>query len=283
MLNTFSEIIEACKKPTTSILREALASRVNLSPQESDFVTYLAGFTHHEFAEEFYDEFGFIFFKEISIFYDLINKRFHIKVLVNDQTDNIDSLDLSNIASEIDSQLFENRIKLRNEKGLYVENLAKIILNMDVSDAKYYLSKSKVGIYEIILSYPTVIEDIQEALIIHFVMVGQRNIVINIGSILERVFSCIFINSLDERPNNSLYRIQEQSELYFLLSQIYWFVIDIEQPEKVNDFLSSIDATYKKIPYRGDSYDYFSDFLLDIKTLIANQYSKFLDINSDSN
>jgi hypothetical protein len=282
MFNTFSEIIEACKKPTSVILREALSSRINLSPQESDFLIYLAGFTHHEFAEEFYDEFGFIFLKGTSILYDSINNRFHAKVLINDQTDEFNSLDLSNIASTIDSPIFENRIKLRNEKGIYVDNLAKVVLSMSVPDAKYYLSKSKIGIYEQVISYPTVLENINEPLTIHLVIMGQRNIDVNLSAFFERVFACVFINSSYELPNNSLYRIQEKKELYSLLSKIYWFVIDVEKPEKVIDFLSGIEATYRKVPYKGDFYDYFSDLLLDIKTLIANQCSKFLDVNSDS-
>jgi hypothetical protein len=64
---------------------------------------------------------------------------------------------------------------------------------------------------------------------------------------------------------------------------IYWFVMDAKQTEEVIEFLGNIKATYQKVTYRGNSYDYLSDLLLDLKALITNQCSKILEVNSDSN
>lgn len=78
----FTEIVNQCRRPTIDLLREALLGRREFSEAESNFITYMAGFSHHEFAEGLFSDFNLSFLENTSIFFDGENNKFHFKILL---------------------------------------------------------------------------------------------------------------------------------------------------------------------------------------------------------
>lgn len=263
MSNSFAEIISACKKPNTELLNQSLAQRVLLCEEESDFITYMAGFSHYEFTANLFHQFGLSFIESTSILFDSINKKFHVKILVNDQTLDFESFLLENIAQVKQVTIIENRIQFRDKNGIYIDSLSKLLRSMSLEQQQDYLSQGNVGIYEDIVSLRKQLAD--NYFVFHFVRVGQRNILIDLATIFARVTASIFVNFCDEKPNLSLSNLQYKNEIYSLLKEIHWYVLDIEQPEKVTDFLERIQADFTLVPYVSDEHYYFQDILLDIE------------------
>ncbi|WP_448269646.1 hypothetical protein [Nostoc sp. DSM 114159] len=268
MNTTFVEIVNACKKPNTELLKQVLTERSSLSDAESDFLTYMAGFTHYEFTKNLFQQFGLFFIEGTSILFDSINKNFHVKILINDQTLDFESFSLEAIAQAEQATIIENRIQFRDRNGMYIDGLSKLLRSMTVARMQDYLSKSNMGIYEDVVLFRRILLD--NSFVLHFVRVGQRNILINLETIFVRVTASIFVNFSDKKPNLSLFNIQNKNEIYALLKNIYWYVLDIERPEEIIDLLKKIQADFTLVPYVSDEYNYFQGILLDIESRILS-------------
>lgn len=123
----FLQIIKRCRTPSDAILREALQLREKLSIAESNFISYMASFSHYEFSKILFDEFGLISINDGSIVFDSLHQKYHFKVVINDLMylpcfSNIKGYDASD--NEIYSdKYFGNYIFWRNQDGSYVTNL----------------------------------------------------------------------------------------------------------------------------------------------------------------
>ena len=277
MDKSLAEIINACKKPNTEALKQALTERGALSEAESDFITYMGGFSHYEFTESLFQQFGLSFLEGTSILFDSINKKFHVKILINDQTGDVESLSLEAIAQAEQATIRENSIQFRDKNGTYIDRLSELLRNMTLDEMQNYLSQSDVNIYENVVSFRRKLVD--KCFVLHFVTVAQGNILVNLETTFARVTASIFVNFCNELPNLSLFKIQNnllmsnapnKKEINSLLKDIYWYVLDTEQPERVIDFLKRIQADFALVPYISDEYDYFQGILLDIESRISS-------------
>jgi hypothetical protein len=274
MNERFAEIVNKCRKPTAELLTEALVARQEFFEAESNFITYMAGYSHHEFAESLFPHFNLAFLKGTSILFDGNSKKVHIKILMNDQSHHCKKLHLGSIERDYNSPVFMTRIAFRNQDGVYVDSLGKQLCGLPGNQARAYIAQGISGISENVVSYQRYLRGYR--LVIHFVIATEPNVDINVRTVFSRVTASIFVNSLDDVFNLSPYQFQNRDDLYPLLKSIYWYVLDARQPESVIDFLQKIEANFTLVPYQGKEYDYLQDVLPEIESMVLEQCDRFL-------
>ena len=153
-MNSFLDITNKCQKPTIGALKEALKERDNLSNSESNFITYMAGFSHYEFAESLFDEFGLKFINNKSIIFDSLYKKFHLKVLVNDLIDlpcfSFDTIEIPDVNKPpiFINRSFSNCIAWRNQDGSYVKNIYQELKTLNILQIQQYYEDHILGLQE---------------------------------------------------------------------------------------------------------------------------------------
>jgi hypothetical protein len=267
------EIFNKCKKPNVAILKEILLARLELSNVESNLVTYMAGFSHYEFAEKILSEFGLTLICKQLIVFDSLQKKFHLKILINDlkiprcfnNVQILEELDCNETFSQTTSS-FTNIIKWRNKDGSYIDNIRDEISHFDSFQYVEYCKNHLRGVLEDIDSYEIKYDNI--IFVLHFITI-PKNIDANLDSLLNRVSNAFFSYSYDDRPNLSIYNLRKNYDIYPLLSMIQWNVLEIDSYLEITNFLNEIKAGYTLIPYRGEEYNYFDDFVSNILSLYA--------------
>ncbi|AVH69642.1 hypothetical protein [Nostoc sp. 'Lobaria pulmonaria (5183) cyanobiont'] len=274
MHQKFAELVNQCRRPTVELLREVLLCRREFSEAESNFITYIAGFSHHEFAESLFSDFNLAFLEGTSIFFDRDSNKFHFKILINDQSHHCKKLHLGSIADNYNSPGFGSRMAFRDQNGLYIDSLGKQLRGLPGHQVKAYIAQGISGITENVVSYQ---RDLQGyCLVTHFVIAAEPNVDINLKTIFGRVTACIFVNILEKSGwNLSLCRFEHRDDLYPLLKNICWYVLDARQPEKIIDFLQKIGADFKLMQYAGKEHDYLQEVLPEIETMILEILSRF--------
>ncbi|BAY81711.1 hypothetical protein NIES267_11880 [Calothrix parasitica NIES-267] len=266
MHQKFTELVNQCRKPTIELLREVLLCRGEFSEAESNFITYMAGFSHHEFAEGLFSDFNLFFLENTSIFFDGENNKFHFKILISDQSHYCNKLSLGRIERDYGS-IFGSRMAFRDKDGLYIDKLGKQLRGCSGEQARAYIAQGTSGMAENVVSYQRNLQGY--CLVTHFVLAAEFNVDINLKTVFSRVTACIFANTPETRfCNLSLYQFQHRAELYSLLKTIYWYVIDARQPEKVTDFLHKIEADFKLMQYKSREHDYLQEILPEIETMM---------------
>ncbi|MFB2918538.1 MULTISPECIES: hypothetical protein [Aerosakkonema] len=266
MSNQFLEIIENCRRPTIAVMKKALAERPCLSTAESNFITYLAGFSHNEFCDTLFDEFGLSFVGDTSILFDRLNNKFHIKILLNDISVDLQSLYMEEISQTYQLPISTHTILSRNRDGSFADNFNKGLKKLNRSQLAEYISQHILGLSEDVISYTFSKKNVN--LIIHITTVSQRNILANLNILFRGVSAALIANFPNDLPNVSLKNLQSAEEIYPLMSKVKWYVIDRDSPEEVTSFLEKIGAEYRLIPYLGDEYDYLSYLLSEIEAFM---------------
>ncbi|OCQ96914.1 hypothetical protein BCD64_15075 [Nostoc sp. MBR 210] len=227
----------------------------------------MAGFSHHEFAEGLFSNFNLAFLGGTSIFFDEDSNKFHFKILINDQSHHCQKLHLGSIEKDYNSPVFGSRMAFRDENGLYIDSLGKQLRGLPGNQVKAYIAQGTSGITENVVSYQRVLQGY--CLVTHFVIAAEPNVDINLNKIFSKVTACIFVNVLEKNGwNLSLCRFEHRDNLYPLLKNIYWYVLDARHPEKIIDFLQKIGANLKLIQYAGKEHDYLQEVLPEIETMI---------------
>ena len=271
MHDKFTELVNQCRRPTIELLKEVLLSRGEFSEAESNFITYMAGFSHHEFAESLFSDFNLSFLESSSIFFDRNSKKFHFKILINDQSKYCNKLNLGRIERDYGS-IFGSRMAFRDKDGLYIDRLGKQLRGCSGEQVRTYIAQGTSGIAENVVSYQRELQGY--CLVTHFVLGAEFNVDINLKTVFSRVTACIFANTLQTSFRNlSLYQFQNRPELYPLLKNIYWYVIDTHQTEIVTDFMHNIEADFKLMQY-DVNYDYLQEVLLEIETIVLEIISR---------
>jgi hypothetical protein len=270
----FSDLVNIYKKPTSEAMRKLLLMRGDFSDVENDFITYMAGFSHREFSESLFQEFNLSFLANSdNIFYDLGNDKFHAKVLINDQTTNLESLDLWSIAKKNQVPAIENQLLIKDENGFFIDDLRDKLRKMSKEEAQLYWNGLEFGLHEYVVRISTKIGN--HTCILHFVEASQNN-PINLGRVLDKVSICVFASSPDKLPNSSLFNLQQKVEFHPFLKNIVWYVLDINQSEDVISFLQKVQAIHQVVPYSDDQYDYFNELLPRISNIFLDQIQRSL-------
>lgn len=76
-MSKFSRIITALERPDMQVLEMALNERQHLPKHESNYITYLACFTHYDFALELLKQFGIYSLPETKIPVFSMNSTVH--------------------------------------------------------------------------------------------------------------------------------------------------------------------------------------------------------------
>lgn len=263
MNTSFVDILNKCHKPSREILREALMARCNLSNVESNYITYIAGFSHYEFAKELFDEFGILLFCNKLVTYDSLQKKMHLKILINDlvfmmRKNKIKAYDNCSVLS---MNSFTNIIKWRNIDGSYIDNVREEIGTLNFSQYKKYCENHIIGIREDIDSYEIKCENL--IFVLHFISV-PGNISVNINSLLSRVSNAFFSSSYDKMPNLSIHNLKDKHDAYPLMKLIEWNILEVENYLEVTKFLNEINGSYKLMLYQGEKINYFDNFTREI-------------------
>jgi hypothetical protein len=270
MNSNFLDISQKCRRPTVATLEEALRKRKDLSQHESNFITYMAGFSHSEFAKDLLEEFGLKLMLNESVIFDKIHQKIHGKVLINDL---VDLPCFSNAGTPerieentISIDYFTNIIAWRNKDRSFVSNIREEIKNLNSTEYQNYIEQHIMGLEEDVLPYEVIYEDI--TYVAHIVTV-PRNINANLGAVLSQVSNGIFVNGDDERSSLSILNLRLRTDIHHLLSNINWYIVETENSQEVIAFLNDINAIYTLIPYKGEEYNYFDDFLLNVLTSLS--------------
>ncbi|MGF1674349.1 MAG: hypothetical protein ACFCUV_11790 [Rivularia sp. (in: cyanobacteria)] len=275
MHRKLAELINLCRKPTIELLREALLCRQEFSEAESNFITYMAGFSHREFAESLFSDFNLSFLEGTSIFFDKSNNKFHFKILLNDQYLHCSKLHMGRIERDynsLGSDFFWSKMEFRDKDGLYIDSLGKQLRGCSREQVRAYIAQGTSGISENVVSYQRDLQGYR--MVTHFVKAAEFNTDINVKTVFSRVTACIFANEEETSFRNlSLYQFYNRPELYPLLKNIYWYVIDSIQIERVRDFLHKIEADFKLMQY-DVKYDYLQEVLPEIETMVLENIRK---------
>ncbi|WP_392534372.1 hypothetical protein [Nostoc sp. C117] len=272
MHQKLKELINLCRKPTIELLRKALLCRQEFSEAESNFITYMAGFSHHEFAESLFSDFNLSFLEGTSIFFDRENNKFHFKILLNDQSHYCSKLHMGSIERNYASPMFGSRMAFRDKDGLYIDSLGKQLRGCSGEQVRAYIAQGTSGLAENVVSYQRDLQDY--CLVTHFVGAAEPNVDINVKTVFSRVTACIFVNTMENIFYNlSLDQFQHRVELYPLLKSVYWYVIDAIQPERVTYFLHKIKADFKLMQY-DVKYDYLQEILPEIEIMVLENIRK---------
>ncbi|WP_420761375.1 hypothetical protein [Nostoc sp. CALU 546] len=236
-------------------------------------MTYMAGFSHHEFAESLFSDFNLSFLEGTSIFFDRENNKFHFKILLNDQSHYCGKLHMGRIERDYNSPMLGSRMAFRDKDGLYIDSLGKQLRGCSGEQVRAYIAQGTSGIAENVVSHQRDLQDY--CLVTHFVGAAEPNVDINVKTVFSRVTACIFVNTREnDFYNLSLDQFQHRVELYPLLKSVYWYVIDAIQPERVTDFLHKIKADFKLVQYTGTKHDYLQEVLPEIETMILEILSR---------
>ena len=273
MHQKLDELINLCRRPTIELLREALLCRQEFSEAESNFITYMAGFSHHEFAESLFSNFNLSFLEGTFAFFDRENNKFHFKILLNDQSHYFGKLHMGRIEHDYNSPMFWSKMEFRDNDGLYIDSLGKQLRGCSEEQVRAYIAQGTSGVSENVVSYQRYLQGYR--VVTHFVKAAEPNTDINVKTVFSRVAACIFANSSEQSFYNlSLYKFQHRADLYPLLKSVYWYAIDAIQPERVTDFLNKIEADFKLMQY-DVKYDYLQEVLPEIETMILKIISSF--------
>ena len=272
MHQKLEELINLCRRPTIDLLREALLCRQEFSEAESHFITYMAGFSHHEFAESLFSDFNLSFLEGTSIFFDKENNKFHFKILLNDQSLHCSKLHMGRIERDYNSPMFWSKMEFRDKDGLYIDSLGKQLRGCSREQVRAYIAQGTSGISENVVSYQRDLQGYR--MVTHFVKAAEFNTDINVKTVYRLVTACIFANQEETSFRNlSLYQFYNRPELYPLLKNIYWYVIDSIQTERVTDFLHKIESDFKLMQY-DVKYDYLQEVLPEIETMVLENIRK---------
>jgi hypothetical protein len=271
MHQKLEELINLCRRPTIDLLKKALLCRQEFSEAESNFITYMAGFSHHEFAESLFPHFNLSFLKDTSILFDRNNNKIHIKILINDQSHHCKKLSFGSIEHDYNSPIFVSRMAFRERNGLYIDSLGKQLRGCSGEQVRAYIAQGTSGIAENVVSYQRNLQG--SCLVTHFVRATEPNVDINLKTVFSRVTASIFVDSmfipLDPSPSNlSFDRFQNRQDIFPLLKSIYWYVLDIRRSKMMTDFLQDIEANFKLMPYAGEEHNYLQELLPEIETMV---------------
>jgi hypothetical protein len=266
MENTFLDVRRKLYRPTVEVLREALSQRNSFLPIESDLITYMAGFSHHEFAKSLLDEFDLMFVYNNRVLLDKRNQRFHVKALINNPMDlpcfDMNSAFLSNrLGGEgdlnLDDGFFSNSICWRNMDGSYISSLYEETKKLSLPQYHDYCKTHLIGLSENI--FPCMMSENEITIVVHFAMIPD-NFEINVSSVLDKVSDGLLTCHYNDKSCLSIDKLRENRELFCELSEVKWNLIDADPSRKAMKFFSEINANYNIIPYKGEQYDYLRDF-----------------------
>jgi hypothetical protein len=266
-------LVNLCQKPTSESLREILLCRQDFSQSENNFITYMAGFSHYEFAKDLLSDFNLSFIEGTSILFDKVSNKFHFKILINDQANRCGKLHMGKIDrnyNSFGSDFFLSYIAFRDKEGCYIDSLGKQIREYSLDERRAYITQGTSVTSENIVTYQRNLHGY--CLVTHFVAAAQPNIDINIGNIFSRVTACIYANTEEGVYRNlSMYLFQDRVELYPLVKNIYWYVIDAFEAEKMVNLLQQIEADFKLVNYLDFKHDYLQEILPDIEDMVLRK------------
>ncbi len=277
-MNTkFVEIVNQCRKPTPEILEEALLKRREFAEAESDFITYMAGFSHYEFAKCLFPKFNLTFLEDTSLLLDKENNKIHAKIFINDQSHHCRKLNLGIIENKYESSIFQSHMDFRNQDGVYIDSLGKEVHKLGLTGGeqqKAYIMKGVSGITENVIAYQKCLK--HYSLVIHIVIATASNVDINIKTIFRNITACIFVNPFPGFANLSPARLHDREDLYPVLKNVYWYVLNTREPETITNFLKTIQANFNLVQYAGDEYDYLQEMLPKIEMMLVQKCHQLL-------
>jgi hypothetical protein len=292
----FERIMGLCRKPSLAAMREALAnrdgllpeekfnsfiqgistdtlaSRNELLPEEKWFVTYVAGFSHYRESSSFLERHGLDLLTSGPAIYDARANALHVKVFIAEITHTLHRLSLQNISQRYGARIFTNSVYVLSSDGSYIEDFGKRRREMKMtyleylSDAEIHLS----GIYEQIFSHSFDRRALSvDSLIFHFATQNIRNIPQDLPRLFMNVHSIVFFNDRDLQINLSIKNLRAAREIHVWLKSMFWYVIENPLAEQVVEFVEELGGRYKLIPFRGLDGDYLPEIISDITTSLT--------------
>lgn len=268
------EISEFCKTPSEVVLRDLLDKQADFNPLERDFLKYVSGFTHADFANNLLSTFEISVSNMFPVIMDRINRTLYVKIIINDLSKDITSLDPIAMSKTYNTQILANNIALKKINNGFVKDFRQEIKGLTYDELNEYLSLHDPGLYEEVVFYEEQVLHIPDwkRLVLGIACIPHRNTYENLERFFNRVCAAIICNDADDIYNLSIKHLQERSDLFHLLKKIKWYVIEKNSPSVVVDFLNSIGASSTLLPYVGDNANYLSQPINEIKSRI---YSNF--------
>jgi hypothetical protein len=248
----FAEILSSCRTPSLDVMRKALKDRSNLSSQEADFVTYMAGFTQYIEAASILGEFGITCGDDLPIVCDSMSRSIHIKFLINDLTFGVESLTPDYLAEKYHTTKSINRVAGKLSSGVFVESLSEATRGFSTREFYAFCSQYESGIIEEVVSVAkTIGGQPHSRLVFHIARIPARNYAVNLQRIFMHVGAIVVVNDPDQGFNLSIRRLRDATEIHSSLKAAQWYVINTSVAGNLIDFLHEIEAKYMLIPYQG--------------------------------
>lgn len=114
------------------------------------------------------------------------------------------------------------------------------------------MDRHEFGLDEIVVPYhydSHWIPDIE--LTTHFVLCPSSNTRENLFRAFQNVSAIVYANSYDTSPNFSLARLEEETDLVKPLHSARWYVIDVNRPDQIINFLDKIQANSVVIEFQS--------------------------------
>ena len=254
----FQASLLACRKPTTDVLREALAGRATLTRDQADHIGSLAGFTHHAEAASVLGEFGMTVQGRMPSLIDRPRRTRHVKVLLNDLVHEALGLAVVPIAERHRRPTFRNRVQCREPNGTYISTFPP--RGEDHEAYWRFMDSLEMGLGELVTAVLAPPHDSSaERLLLHAARLPARNT----GENLERLFCNVgvILTAYENSPrfNLSFEHLRECGAIQPSLARALWVILETEDVGVAVDAVRQIGADYVVLPYEKTRQDYLEE------------------------
>jgi len=255
----FHETMIACTRPTADVLREALESLTDLTPDQAHYINYLAGFTHHSEAAPVLGEFGMAMQGRLPSLIDRPRRTRHVKVLLNDLIH--EALDLTPvpIAERHQRPIFRNRVQCREPNGTYISTFPP---RGEDREAYWHCMESlEMGIGELVTAVPEPLRDLDDRLVLHTARLPARNTVENLDRLFCNVGVILTAYENSPRFNLSFESLRDCASIQPSLARALWVLLETEDVKIAIDAVKQIGADYVVLPYAKTRNDYIDEIV----------------------
>jgi hypothetical protein len=274
-MESFKQITRECRRPSPDVLRRALEKRSLFTTEESDFLVYLAGYTHYKEARDVLKETKLMFLDEPGLTYDLENRAIHFKVLISDLTLKMSGLSIPFVSAWHGISKHENLIKYKVDNS-FIENFGEYDNDLPKSERGKMLASLEFGLHEEVIASSKQSRALGNIrLVFHFARIPARNIAVNLERLFCNVSSVIAVNHPDQMFNLSVERLRQASHVRQALTSCKWYVVEDSSAQPLIDFLVEIGAPYALIQFKVGLSDYTSELIADLEERALNAIAKF--------
>ena len=260
-----SSALAIYNKPTAEMIRSGLQLTRKLRTRESEFIRYKACFSHFLEAKTALNEAGFKEKNLVKSFYNELNRKTYLKIIINDLTHNFSKLDFAYLSKAYKKPAYRNSVNTRRGDGVYIETVSEM---NELLRSGYDFEGVEWSISEDVILLPIEREHLK--INCFLVKVPARNLLISLRRLFSNVGVVLMANDLDQMYNLSVTNLLKEEHLYPEYKAARWYFIDEYLPIDFIKLLTKLGASCTILPFKGKNADYASLVIEEVTQIIAS-------------